>query len=107
MNMLRTGFISTLMLAIALLPTAAIASPPPETSGEVSPEIPEEVLRTELILEGRSPLDGSLLSPEDYAALEQQLTQPQNGPLPVSSELRSLVFQLKLLDLLKRVLPGF
>ena len=70
-------------------------------------EIPEEVLRTRLILEGRSPLDGQLLAPEDYAALEQQLRQSQAGALPVNSELQSLVFQLKLLNLLKTVFPFF
>ena len=68
-------------------------------------EIPEEVLRTELILEGRSPIDGSLMSPEDYAALEAELQQRQTAPLPVDSELQSLVFQLKLLNLLKSVFP--
>ncbi len=70
-------------------------------------EIPEEILRTELILDGRSPLNGDLLSPEQYAILQQQLIQKQNGSLPVDAELQSLVFQLKLLNLLKTILPIF
>lgn len=53
---------------------SAEALPPPE-------DIPEEILRTEIILEGRSPLDGKPLSAAEYAELEARLAQrayPQN-----------------------------
>ncbi|MFO0172935.1 MAG: hypothetical protein ACK51W_10705 [Aphanizomenon sp.] len=39
---------------------AVRALPPPE-------DIPEEILRTEIILAARSPIDGQIITPADYA----------------------------------------
>ena len=56
------------LLLCFLLPTPAIALPPPE-------DLPEEILRTEIITEARSPIDGQPITPAEYAKL--QLQQPE------------------------------
>lgn len=75
-----------------------LALPPPE-------DVPEEVLREEVILQGRSPVDGSLLSPVEYAELEAELSAFPEDSVAVNPEIQSLVFQLKLLKLLKDIVP--
>jgi hypothetical protein len=64
-------------LAVILLAWAApaIALPPPT-------DLPEEYLRTQIIIEARSPLNGEVLSAADYsdllAQLEKQLSEREN-----------------------------
>jgi hypothetical protein len=58
-----------LVSAFWLLGTAeVIALPPPE-------DLPEEILRTEIITEARSPIDGQPLTAAEYAQLQTQ--QPE------------------------------
>lgn len=87
------------LLAIAGLtfcsPNAA-ALPPPE-------ETPEEVLRTRIILEARSPLTGEPLTAAEYAQLQAELQQNPN-PL-VSQELRHLIYLLQLRRVLRPIIP--
>lgn len=77
--------------------TSVIALPPPE-------DIPEEILRTEIIIEARSPTDGKPLSPEEYAQLEADL---KTRPLPakLSPTVRDTVFLLRLRKILKTLFP--
>lgn len=74
----------------------AVALPSPE-------DIPEEVLRTEIILEARSPLDGSPLSPNEYAELQAALRETR--PRQLSAEIRELIFLLQIRRVLRPVLP--
>ena len=78
---------------------ASIALPPPE-------DIPEEVLRTEIIIEGRSPEDGELLTAEEYA--EEQAataaTLDQPGEI-VSPEIQQLILLLRIRKLVRPILP--
>lgn len=78
------------------LPTPAL--PPPE-------DIPEEVLRTEIIIEARSPVDGKPLSPAEYALLKENIAE---SPFPpqVSSKLQQIVFLLNILKFVRTVVPG-
>lgn len=77
--------------------TFVIASPP-------SIDIPEEVLRTEIILEARSPIDGKPLSAAEYAQLQAQIkTRPY--PPKLSPKVRETVFLLRLLKILKTLFP--
>lgn len=72
------------------------ALPPPE-------ETPEEVLRTEIILEARSPLTGEPLTAAEYAQLQETLMRNE-GSL-VTSEIRELIFLLQLRRVLKPIIP--
>lgn len=95
---LAVGFsFVTSILGIVRLHSAAIALPPPE-------EPPEEILRTEIIIETRSPLDGSSLSAAEYAELEVQLQAPPEHP-SVSSDIRSLIFLLQIRRVIKPIIP--
>ncbi|WP_216867704.1 hypothetical protein [Leptothoe spongobia] len=70
-----------------------------------SPEdVPEEILRTEIIFDARSPLDGSPLSPADYAQLQTELAAPQTT-LTLNSEIRYIIFLLQARRAFKPVIP--
>ena len=75
----------------------ALALPPPE-------DTPEEVLRTEIITEARSPLTGEPLSADEYAVLMEQLQDPNRNP-QVSPEVASLIGLLQFRRVFKPLLP--
>lgn len=77
--------------------TPVAALPPPE-------DIPEEVLRTQIITEGRSPVDGRLLPPEEYAELQAQLRE---SPFPpqLDPTIQEKIFLLELLRFIRIVTP--
>lgn len=85
-------------LALQILGTSAgVALPPPE-------DIPEEVLRTEIITEGRSPIDGEPLTAAEYAQIKAKLgTRPY--PPQIDSKLRNLIFLLKIRKMLTTFIP--
>ncbi|MBE9229325.1 glutathione S-transferase [Phormidium sp. LEGE 05292] len=79
-------------------PRVVQALPPPE-------DIPEEILRTEIITEGRSPIDGKLLSAAEYAELQASL-QLDSPPEPmVSREIKHLLFLLRIRSQIRLILP--
>lgn len=88
-----TTMTSGLWLGLAI---AVGALPPPE-------EVPEEVLRTEIITEGRSPISGEVLSAAEYAQLEAELQRADIQQAPDS--LRSLIFLLQVRRVIQPVLP--
>ncbi|PLZ22593.1 hypothetical protein CBP28_20550, partial [Fischerella thermalis WC559] len=61
--------ISSIVVSITNYQGAIVAALPP------AEDIPEEILRTEIILAARSPIDGKPLSAADYAQLQAQLQQ--------------------------------
>ncbi|MEM1310639.1 MAG: hypothetical protein AAGF98_14290 [Cyanobacteria bacterium P01_H01_bin.153] len=70
--------------------------PPPE-------DIPEERLRTEIILDARSPLDGEPLSPAEYEALQAELAE---YPAPtLAPQIREIIFLLEIRRVLRPILP--
>ena len=71
--------------------------PPPE-------DIPEEILRTEIILEGRSPMDGKPLTAGEYAELQAQIAQDP-FPTVLNSQVREIIFLLGIRKFLKTVTP--
>lgn len=76
--------------------SAVIALPPPE-------DIPEEILRTEIIIDARSPIDGKPISAADYAELQAQL---QKVPPPtLNTKLRETVFLLRIRRVLLQFFP--
>ncbi len=67
-------------------------------------DIPEEILRTEIILEARSPIDGQPLNAAEYAQLQAQIkTRPY--PPKLSPRVRETVFLIRLLKILKTLFP--
>lgn len=94
MKTILTSLALGLNLAIA---QAAVCLPPPQ-------DIPEEVLRTEIITEARSPIDGTPLTAAQYAQLQAQLTE---GTIPpaVNPEFQQLIFLLRLRNMLLKLSP--
>jgi hypothetical protein len=77
----------------------AMALPPPE-------DTPEEILRTEIILDARSPIDGKSLTAAEYAELEALLQTGLNPPpAQVSPQVRKVVNLLRLRQFFKTFLP--
>lgn len=91
----RIIFIS---LTLQLLGTQiGVTLPPPE-------DIPEEVLRTEIITEGRSVIDGEPLTAAEYAQIQAKLAE-RPYPHQIDSKLRNLIFLLKIRKMLKTFVP--
>lgn len=59
-------------VSIAAIADPASALPPPE-------DLPEEILRTEIITEARSPVDGRPLTPSEYATVENPVQTARFG----------------------------
>lgn len=74
-----------------------VTLPPPE-------DIPEEVLRTEIITEGRSPMNGEPLSAAEYAQIQEKLGQ-RPYPHEIDSKLQNIIFLLKIRKMLKTFVP--
>jgi len=77
---------------------------PKAASGLRAIEIPEEVLRTEIIIEARSPIDGKPLNAAEYAELQAQL-QIRPNPPKLSPKVRETVFLLRLRQLIRTFAP--
>jgi len=90
--------IVALLGVLSLLAKPSQAMPPPE-------EVPEEVLRSEIILEARSPLDGQPLTAAEYAELQAQLAAEDGLDLPLSPDIREAVLLLNLRRILLRLVP--
>ena len=86
------------VLSIACLWGApAIALPPPE-------DLPEEILRQEIIFEGRSPLDGEPMSPSEYAELEEFLAADRTPP-NVANNVEGLIILLRIRSAFRALTP--
>lgn len=85
----------------------AIASPlgyKPALALPPASDIPEEVLRTEIILEARSPVDGKPLTAAQYAELQAQL-QTRPTPPKLNPQVRDTIFLLRLRRTLRTFFP--
>jgi hypothetical protein len=90
----------SLLIGLGILVTlenTALALPPPD-------DVPEEILRTEVITEARSPLNGEPLAAADYAVLQDRL-RDANTEAMVNPDLAQLVQLLQLRHILKPILP--
>ncbi|MGK7912859.1 MAG: hypothetical protein AB4050_15500 [Synechococcus sp.] len=96
LSVLSIGTISLASLGVST--HSAVALPPPD-------DIPEEVLRAQVVLEGRSAIDNSELSPTEYAELQALLEESQEVTPRVSPELQRLILLLKLRKILRTVTP--
>jgi hypothetical protein len=85
------------LLTIEAIAQSAIALPPPE-------DTPEEVLRTEIFLTARSPIDGKPLTAAEYAQLQAKLQTPP-APPTLNAQIRQTVFLLQLRKAIRTFLP--
>ncbi|VEP17327.1 conserved exported hypothetical protein [Hyella patelloides LEGE 07179] len=76
---------------------SAQALPPPE-------DTPEEILRTEIILNGRSPIDNQPLTASEYAKIQERIAQSKFST-PIDPKIRELIFLLRLRKFLRTVTP--
>lgn len=80
--------LSSILWVAGTWTTTARALPPDD-------DVPEEIMRTEIITEARSPIDGQPLTPAEYAALQESLQAPPDAPT-LSPDIRRLIFLLQL-----------
>ncbi|MFN7516933.1 MAG: hypothetical protein ACK5QF_10025 [Dolichospermum sp.] len=89
----------TTSILVVLVPhggQTVIALPPQE-------DIPEEILRTEIILAARSPIDGKVVTPAEYAQLQAQM---EISPPPrLNATIRDQFFLLQIRKVLLQVFP--
>jgi hypothetical protein len=80
---------------------AKASNPPPEA------DIPEEVLRAEIIIEARSPIDGKALSATEFAELvantKQQLDLDNASAAITNPKFKETLFLLRLRSFLRSV----
>lgn len=76
---------------------------PPAPSAE---DVPEEIARLQPIEHARSPEDNRLLTPAEYALLQEELQKAQETRA-VSSKLRQLILLLRVRKVLKTIIPFF
>ncbi|MBD2239586.1 hypothetical protein H6G35_23730 [Aulosira sp. FACHB-113] len=76
--------------------TKAMALPPVE-------DIPEEILRTQIIIEARSPVDGKPLTAAEYAQLQEQLQVIP--PRQLDPKIRDQIFLLRIRKGLLQLFP--
>lgn len=88
---------ASLIFCSTLFSQNAIALPPPE-------DTPEEILRSEIILYGRSPLTGELLTASEYAQEQQQIAESTYAP-EIDPKIRELIFLLQLRKFLRTITP--
>ena len=99
MRVKNVCFALTINLVAWLKPSLCFALPPAQ-------DIPEEILRTEIILEGRSPVDGKPLSAAEYEELQARLAQSAFPP-EINPDLRELIFLLQLRKFIKTIIPFY
>lgn len=86
----------TFFVLSSSLRSAVIALPPPE-------DTPEEILRTKIIIEARSPIDGKSLTAAEYIQLQAQL---QLAPPPkLDPKIREQIFLLRIRKTLLQFFP--
>jgi len=90
---------------LAALATVLLNPYPTLAEPLILEEIPEEILRTEIITTARSPLTGEPLSATEYAALEEQLKTQQGQP-EADPTLETLLLLLQLRRLGESLVPS-
>jgi hypothetical protein len=66
-------------------------------------DTPEEILRTEIIIDARSPIDGSPLTAAEYVQLQEQLqTSP---PRKLDPNIRQNIFLIRIRRVLLQLFP--
>lgn len=77
---------------------------PSYANNDQTQDIPEEILRTEIIIEGRSPIDNQPLSASEYAEMQSK-NQQSPYPTEINSDLQQKILLLRLLKMIRTVTP--
>ena len=75
----------------------ARALPPPE-------DVPEEILRTEILTEARSPVDGKPLTAAEYVLLQGKL-QSESSPPKIDPQIEEVIFLLRIRRAIRTIIP--
>jgi hypothetical protein len=108
-RLVRSPKISIRLAYIAMLAIVGWQSTSPVFAIDLPPDtdIPEEVLRAEIITEARSPIDGKALSANEFAELvidTRQQIDSENASAAISdSKFRETLFLLRLRGFLKSI----
>ena len=94
-RMLIAGMLSPLTVIHS---GAVLAVPPAE-------DVPEEILRTQIVLDARSPIDGKPMTPAEYAEFQAKQQAPFEPPPELSPQVRGVVRALRIRRFIKRFLP--
>lgn len=90
-------------IGLSILCGLTLGNVQPAFSLPPAEDVPEEILRTEIFTEARSPVDGKPLTAAEYAELKAQL---ETAPRPrLSSEVRHIIFQLRVRRLIRTIIP--
>lgn len=87
-----------LALGILIFTNISALALPPED------DIPEEILATEIIIEGRSQLDNQSLTVNEYV-LEKQKENNRPFPPELDSQIKHNVFLLRIFKMLRTITP--
>lgn len=100
MLQIQRGSLGTMLLLLSgvsgLAP--ALALPPVE-------DVPEEVLRTEIITEARSPVDSTPLTAAEYAELQAQLEAGPDTRPELSPQVENIIRLLYIRRAIRSVFP--
>lgn len=84
--------------ATLLISLPAQALPPPEDK-------PEEVQRTEIITDARSPVDGKPLTATEYAQIQAELRAERPTPNRLNPSIRRIITLIRLRQGIRSILP--
>ncbi|PSB20202.1 hypothetical protein C7B65_09155 [Phormidesmis priestleyi ULC007] len=90
--------LSLLLLSSPFYPLVALSLPPAD-------DPPEEVLRSEIITDARSPIDGKPLTAAEYAELQSEIQQGQPVQPQLSPKVRKTIGLLRLRRFIKTFFP--
>ncbi len=91
------AYLCSLSFSVMGIVTPSMALPPPE-------DTPEEILRTKIILEARSRIDGQPLTPAEYALLQADLAESPYPP-QLSPQVQHAIFLLQIRQMLQILTP--
>ena len=99
------AFLGLQVASLFIVPSAIFAEV--QSLQSVREDTPEEVLRTEIYTDARSPIDGTQLSAAEYAELMEKLRSLDNIPAEdlVSPKVREVIDLLKLRKFLRQFIP--
>ncbi len=92
---------------LAVIPAAPVAASDEmlELPNErMAVDLPEEILRTEIITGARSPMTGEVLTAAEYAELQAELADSAGTAL-VSEDIRYLIFLLQVRRAVRPIIP--